>query len=65
MCCAEQVNGSLKGYTCPADQEQQCIAPLDNPEYGFNGFDNYGEALLYMMQVTASASKVMRFLLSA
>ena len=46
-----QVNATLKGYTCPADQGQQCIAPLDNPEYGFNGFDNYGEALLYMMQV--------------
>ena len=45
------MNASLKGYTCPADQGQQCIAPLDNPDYGFNGFDNYGEALLYMMQV--------------
>ena len=43
-------NATLRGYTCPAQQGQQCIAPLDNPEYGFNGFDNYGEALLYMMQ---------------
>ena len=49
-----QVNATQKGYTCPADQGQQCIAPLDNPDYGFNGFDNYGEALLYMMQVDHS-----------
>ena len=52
-----QVNATLKGYTCPADQGQQCIAPLDNPEYGFNGFDNYGEALLYMMQVRMTMCK--------
>ena len=58
------VNATLKGYTCPADQGQQCIAPLDNAGYGFNGFDNYGEALLYMMQVQLCVRNVQRWLLA-
>lgn len=59
------VNATFKGYTCPADQGQQCIAPLDNPDYGFNGFDNFGEALLYMMQVRCWADACSQLLLAS
>lgn len=41
---------SYKGYACPADQGQQCII-ASNPNYGFSSFDNFGTALLIMVQV--------------
>lgn len=42
-----------KGYICPADQGQQCVL-TSNPNFGFTDFDNFGEALLIMLQVCAA-----------
>lgn len=47
-----------KGYVCPTDQGQYCDAIVGNPDYGFTGFDNLGQASLLMIQVRNFASLI-------
>ena len=45
--------GPNHGYSCPVEQGQQCVIG-DNPNFDFTSFDNFGEALLIMIQVSTA-----------
>lgn len=41
----------VQGFICPADQGQVCMAGLENPQYGYQGFDNFAQNTLLVFQV--------------
>lgn len=41
----------VQGFLCPADSGQVCKADLRDPQYGYQGFDNFAQNLLLVFQV--------------
>jgi hypothetical protein len=46
----------LQGYLCPASSGQVCRANLEDPQYGYQGFDNFLQNLLLVYQVSYSSA---------
>ena len=51
--CADPLHdtGGTGGYVCPP--EFACVSLADNPNWGFDNFDNFGYAFLVIFQVTS------------
>lgn len=50
----------LQGFLCPAGSGQVCRADLENPQYGYQGFDNFAQNLLLVFQVRTSDLPLVR-----